>query len=109
MCAVTDFAVLENIIPITEFNKGRAGKIFESVKKGSPKIVFKNNAAECVLIAPEQYQRLLKELEDLQLLLLAEERLKNFEPEKLISSDNINRKYGYTEADFLNEEEAEFE
>lgn len=109
MCALTDFAVLEDIIPITEFNKGRAGKIFEGVKKGRPKIIFKNNAAECVLIAPEQYRRLLKELEDLQLILIAEERLNTFDPEKLISSENINRKYGYLEADALNDEEAELE
>jgi len=33
-------SIFDDIISITEFNKGRAGKIFESVKSGRPKIVF---------------------------------------------------------------------
>lgn len=47
--------VLNAIVPISRFNKGEAGKIFDEVKSGGFKIVVKNNVPTCVLITPEKY------------------------------------------------------
>ncbi len=66
-----------NMIPITLFNRGQAGKIFREVKNGSPKIVVKNNEPEAVIISPKEYSKLMKKIEDAELLVLAMEREKH--------------------------------
>ena len=40
-------SAITNTVPITQFNRGLAGKIFEDVKQCGAKVVMKNNAAEC--------------------------------------------------------------
>ncbi len=54
--AVTD------TISISLFKKELAGKIFEEVKQTGTKVVMKNNTAECVLISPGKYIRMMEEL-----------------------------------------------
>ena len=42
-------SAITNTVPITQFNRGLAGKIFDEVKQCGAKVVMKNNTAECVL------------------------------------------------------------
>ena len=56
-------SAITNTIPITQFNRGLAGKIFDDVKRNGAKVVMKNNTAECVLLSPEEYVRLMDEVE----------------------------------------------
>ncbi len=39
---------IRSTVPISRFNKGLAGKIFTEVRRTGPKVVMKNNVAECV-------------------------------------------------------------
>ena len=39
-------SALRDTVPINQFNRGLAGKIFEEVKKSGAKVVMKNNTAE---------------------------------------------------------------
>jgi PHD/YefM family antitoxin component YafN of YafNO toxin-antitoxin module len=55
-------SAITNTVPISQFNRGLAGQIFEDVKRTGAKVVMKNNSAECVLMAPEEYVRLMDEL-----------------------------------------------
>lgn len=55
--------ILTNTVSISDFNRGLAGRIFESVRKDGPKVVMKNNVPECVLLSPEEYRELMEELE----------------------------------------------
>lgn len=55
-------SAIKNTVPISQFNRGLAGKIFEDVKQSGAKVVMKNNVAECVLISPEEYVRLMDEV-----------------------------------------------
>ena len=66
-------SAITNTIPITQFNRGLAGKIFEEVKRSGAKVVMKNNTAECVLLSPEEYVRLMDEVNDARLLTIATE------------------------------------
>ena len=52
-------SAIRDTVPITQFNRGLAGQIFEDVKTHGAKVVMKNNSAECVLMAPEEYVRLI--------------------------------------------------
>ena len=86
--------VLDALIPISRFNKGEANKIFDEVRLSGYKIVVKNNAPACVLLAPEKYKELAELLDDHYLLALAEERLKNDKAptipfEKILEEDGI--------------------
>ena len=92
-------SAITNTIPITQFNRGLAGKIFEDVKRSGAKVVMKNNAAECVLLSPEEYVRLMDEVNDARLLAVATERMAHYDPSTLISEEEMNRRLGVTAAD----------
>lgn len=96
-------------VSISEFNRGRAGQIFESVRKTGSKVVMKNNAPEVVLVSPDEYIRLKNELEDLEDLLMAQERLAHFDPAKLIDGEKFDKMFGITPEDLEGFEEVEFE
>ena len=92
-------SAIKNTVPITQFNRGLAGKIFEEVKQTGAKVVMKNNTAECVLLSPEEYVRLMDELNDARLLAVASERMAHYDPSKLISEVEMNCGLGVTEDD----------
>lgn len=102
-------SAITNTIPITQFNRGLAGKIFEEVKQCGAKVVMKNNAAECVLISPDEYVRLMDELNDARLLAIASERMAHFDSSTLISEEEMKRRLGITEADLAGFDEVEIE
>ena len=92
-------SAITNTVPITQFNRGLAGKIFEDVKRSGTKVVMKNNAAECVLLSPEEYVRLMDEVNDARLLAVATDRMAHYDPSALISEEEMNRRLGVTAAD----------
>ena len=100
-------SAIKNTVPITQFNRGLAGKIFEEVKQTGAKVVMKNNTAECVLLSPEEYVRLMDELNDARLLAVASERMAHYDPSKLISEEEMNRRLGVTEDDLKDFESVE--
>lgn len=57
-----------NTVPISQFNKGMAGKIFAEVKTSGLKIVLKNNQPECVLISPVEYTQILEDRKKMKAL-----------------------------------------
>lgn len=99
---------IENTIPISLFNKGLAGKIFEDVKQSGAKVVMKNNSAECVLLSPEQYVRLLDEVNDARLLTLASDRMAKFDG-TTVSQEDMDREFGFAPGDYEDTEEIDFE
>ncbi len=102
-------SAIQNVIPISQFNRGLAGQIFEEVKKTGAKVVMKNNTAECVLLSPDEYVRLMDELNDMRLLLLAKERMASFEPAALVAEDEMEYRLGLTEKDMEDAGEVDFE
>lgn len=87
--------IMENVVPISYFNKGIAGKIFEEVKRSGMKVVMKNNAPECVLLSPEDYVKLVDEVNDAKLIALAAQRMQEYNPEKSISEEEADRIFGF--------------
>ncbi|MDC7278514.1 MULTISPECIES: type II toxin-antitoxin system Phd/YefM family antitoxin [Pseudobutyrivibrio] len=75
----------EQLVPISDFSQGKAGKIFADVANNNKEyIVLKNNQPTAVVISVEEYRRTqkrikvletyLEKLEDMFLLAKAEER-----------------------------------
>ena len=100
---------LGNTIPISLFNRGLAGKIFEDVKQSGAKVVMKNNSAECVLLSPEEYVKIMDEVNDARLLSLANERMQNFNSANLIPGEALYKELGITKEDLDAIGEVEFE
>lgn len=102
-------SVIENTVPISQFNRGLAGKIFQEVKQSGAKVVMKNNAPECVLLSPQEYVKLIEEINDARLLAVASERMKNYDPSDNIPADEVQRELGITDEELNGFEEVEFE
>jgi len=102
-------SAIENTVSISLFNRGLAGKIFEEVKHSGPKVVMKNNTAECVLLSPEEYICLLDEVNDARLLATAAKRMQHFDPSLIITQEQMDKEFGFTPADYADTDEVEFE
>ncbi|MCL2171333.1 MAG: type II toxin-antitoxin system Phd/YefM family antitoxin [Defluviitaleaceae bacterium] len=84
---------IDALVPITRFNRGEAGKIFDEVKESGYKIVVKNNIPTCVMLTPERYEKMMDIIIDQYLSELAEERLKNSDGAG-IPADEVYKKFG---------------
>ena len=102
-------SAIKNTVPISLFNRGQAGKIFEDVRKSGAKVVMKNNVAECVLLSPEEYVRLMDAVNDAKLEAIAAERLAHYDPKTLVSWDEMMQELGLTEDDLAGWEDVEVE
>ena len=102
-------SAIRNTVPITQFNRGLAGQIFEDVKATGAKVVMKNNSAECVLLAPDEYLRIMDELNDARLAALAAERVLRLDPSTLIPEEKVWERLGITDDDLSMAPEVEFE
>ena len=102
-------SAIRDTISISLFNRGLAGKIFEDVKQTGAKVVMKNNTAECVLLSPQEYVSLMDEVNDARLLSIANERMQSFNPDKLISSEDLYKELGITKEALEAVGEVEFE
>ncbi|MCR5138138.1 MAG: type II toxin-antitoxin system Phd/YefM family antitoxin [Oscillospiraceae bacterium] len=102
-------SAIQNTVPITHFNRGLAGKIFEEVKATGAKVVMKNNAAECVLLSPDEYIRLMDEVNDARLLAIASERMANYAPSTLIPEEKVWARLGITQEEIDSIGEVEIE
>ncbi len=96
-----------SIVPVSRFNRGEAAKIFEELKKSGTKVVMKNNAPVSVIMSPDEYERLMEEREDMELLLEALSRMKNPANQKTYTIEELMEQNGITAADIDKAEEPE--
>lgn len=102
-------SAIENTISISLFNRGLAGKIFDDVKNNGAKVVMKNNTPECVLLSPEEYIRLLDEANNARLLTAATERMSHFDPDTLITQEQVDQELGFSSSGYENTNNIIFE
>ncbi|MBQ9643552.1 MAG: type II toxin-antitoxin system Phd/YefM family antitoxin [Lachnospiraceae bacterium] len=73
--------LLNSLVPITQFNRGQASRIFDRLRTERQLVVLKNNQPEAIILSPEEFSRLSEIEENYILLLKAAERLaRNDEP-----------------------------
>ena len=87
--------ILDSLVPITQFNRGQASRIFDRLHNENQLIVLKNNQPAAIILSPSEFQRLSEIEEDYTLLLEATRRLKEDSSstssrEELMSELNIN-------------------
>lgn len=99
MAITTD--LLQSLVPISQFNKGQAAKIFDRLHSEKELIVLKNNQPSAIILSPEEYTRLTEIEEDYILLLEATKRMEDNGNNKTISFDSVMNNLGISEDELL--------
>ena len=99
--------ILQCLIPISQFNKGQASKIFDRLHDEKELIVLKNNQPSAVILSPEEYTRLTEIEEDYYLLIEANKRIEDNGNKKTVSMDYVMRNLGIDEKELENAEDIE--
>ena len=90
--------ILDSLVPITQFNRGQASRIFDRLHTESQLIVLKNNQPAAIILSPSEFQRLSEIEEDYTLLLEATRRLKE-DSSSTSSREDVMSELGISEAD----------
>lgn len=101
--------LLQCLIPISQFNKGQAAKIFDRLHSEKELIVLKNNQPSAIILSPEEYTRLTEIEEDYLLLLEANKRMEDSKSEKTIPMKSVMEELGISEEELSNVEDVDIE
>ena len=101
--------LLQSMVPISQFNKGQAAKIFDRLRSEKELIVLKNNQPSAIILSPEEYMRLTEIEEDYFLLLEANKRLGENENNKTVSFDSVMSDLGISEEELSDMEDVVIE
>lgn len=76
---------INHMISVSDLGRGQASRVIQAVEKSKEQyIVVKNNKPQAVLISIEEYMDLMESKEELELLLMANERASPlYSPKKL--------------------------
>ena len=107
MALATDF--LQSLVPISQFNKGQAAKIFDRLHSEKELIVLKNNQPSAVILSLEEYTRLTEIEEDYFLLLEANRRIEENGDKKTVSLDSVMDHLGISKEELLESEDVDIE
>ena len=101
--------LLQSLVPISQFNKGQAAKIFDRLHSERELIVLKNNQPSAIILSPEEYTRLTEIEEDYFLLLEANKRMEDNGNNKTISFNSVMSNLGISEDELLDTEDLDIE
>ena len=101
--------LLQSLVPISQFNKGQAAKIFDRLRSERELIVLKNNQPSAIILSPEEYTRLTEIEEDYFLLLEANKRMEDNGNHKTFSFESVMSHLGISEDELLDTEDVDIE
>lgn len=101
--------LLQSLVPISQFNKGQASKIFDRLHSERELIVLKNNQPSAIILSPEEYTRLTEIEEDYFLLLEVNKRMEENDDNKTIPFDSVMDNLGISEDELLDTEDGDIE
>lgn len=101
--------ILQRLVPISQFNKGQASKIFDRLHSEKELIVLKNNQPSAIILSPEEYERLTEIEEDYYLLLEANKRLEENGTKDTIPITSVLQDLGISEKEIEETEDVVIE
>lgn len=101
--------ILQRLVPISQFNKGQASKIFDRLHSEKELIVLKNNQPSAIILSPEEYERLTEIEEDYYLLLEANKRLETNGTKETIPLSSVMQELGISEKEIEETEDVVIE
>lgn len=105
----TAASLLQSLVPISQFNKGQAAKIFDRLHSEKELIVLKNNQPSAIILSPEEYSRLTEIEEDYFLLLEADKRLTDNVGRETIPIETVMADLGISEDELSEVEDVDIE
>ena len=96
---------LQSLVPVSQFNRGQAAKIFDRRRTEKEIIVLKNNQPSAVIISPKEYTRLREIEEEYYLLMEANKRLSAEKEGETLSMASVMEHLGITEDELEETEE----
>lgn len=85
-------------VPFSAFNEGKAGEIFDEVRRSGPRIVMNGSKAEGVVIVPmDEYELMTMDRDDVRLIAIADERMSHFDLSKTIPEEEFYKEFGITQ------------
>ena len=106
MATATD--VLNSLVPITQFNRGQASRIFDRLNSVDQLVVLKNNKPAAIILSPEEFARLSEIEEDYVLLIEAIKRLENSDG-TTCTMEAVMKELGVSEEEVTSAEDVEIE
>ena len=98
--------MVERLIPVSEFSKGKTSHIFDDVKNNNSEyIILKNNQPTAVLISIDEYKKVkqltayLEQVDEQMLFEQAREAQASFKQEDTISLGELMKKHGLDPAE----------
>ena len=101
--------LLQSLVPISQFNKGQAAKIFDRLHSEKELIVLKNNQPSAIILSPAEYSRLTEIEEDYYLLLEANKRIEENADNKTVSFNDVMNHLGIDDSELLDMEDINIE
>ena len=90
--------MMGKFISISDLGRGQASKIVNYVSEEQEQyIVVKNNKPTAVILSVDEYSDLLEAKEDYELLMLATQRMANYNPEKTVDFNNLLAELGLSD------------
>ena len=102
------FNLMNSLVPITQFNRGQAARIFDRLHTESQLVVLKNNQPAAVILSPAEFQRLTEIEENYLLLQEAMDRL-NHSAASATPMDEVMKELGITDEELAQAEDVEIE
>lgn len=88
----------KKMVTVSEIGRGKITSVLNDMTKDKqPYFIIRNNKAEAAIVPIEDLTHLLEIQENYELLQMAVERLKNFDPKTAIPMSEVMKKYGITE------------
>ena len=99
----------EQIATVSELNSGKATCILKKARVNGPILIMKNNKTVGIVMAVDDYNRIIEDAENYQLLMLAEKRLTQVDLTKTISWEEAKTRLGMSQEDIDSAEDLEIE
>ena len=93
--------IINSMVPISQFNRGQASRIFDRLHTENQLVVLKNNQPAAVILSPEEFYRLSEVEEDYNMLIKALVRLERSDS-KTYSMDDVMKELGINIKDIEN-------
>ena len=101
----------ENVtVPISAFREGKADEIFAEVNRSGTRIVVgDDDSLVCMIMKPSDYIRMSGNFYDVGAMIVAGERLNHIDRSRLVSEEEFDKRFGFTEEDLKGWEDIELE
>lgn len=88
----------KNMVTVTEIGRGKITSVLNDISKNKqPYFIVRNNKPEAAIVPIEDLESLLEIQENYELLQLAIERMRTFDPANAITMNDVMKKYGIAE------------